>query len=248
MPTVEGNLGDNQYHLVYFLGIGGRAEPIRLLLRLAEVEFQDEMFSLEEFGDPNSEYHTRKAAGKFSPASVSGAGLPVLKVGEKVLFETNAIMRYLGAKHGFYSSDPEVMWEIDACLCMVETILAHAGIAQHSHHCLGNIQASSGGDGPTEEVDNNCFAMYEKLCDFADRQLSSHGKKFLAGTDSVTCADLRHIVQFSDSIYNEESSVLGSEMRARVKAVIDAKPALKAWIEDTMLPLIKGKSSPGLMW
>ena len=230
----------------------GRGEPIAYILRLAGVDFQYETFSLADFADPNSDYHTRKNAGEFSTFALCGGGLPVYKENGKTYFETNAIMRMLGARYGFYSTDPDTMWEIDICMEKVEQVIAHAGIAQHSHYCLANINAAADppqGDGPTAEQTAACFAMYEELATWGEAQLTKHGQSFLAGTNTPTIADFRYIVQFGDSVYNDEaSSVLGPEMKERVKAVINTKPALKKWIEETMGAVLKDVRTKELMW
>lgn len=167
----------------------------------------------------------------------------------KTLFETNAIMRKLGAQHGFYSTNPDTMWEIDVCMEKCEQIFAHAGVGQHSHYVLARInQAAGDGDGPTEEQAATCFAMYEEYANWGQKQLESHGKAFIAGTDTITIADLRYIVQFSDSVYNDApTSMLGAEMQGRVRAVVDTKPALKKWITGTM-DLLKDLFTKDLMW
>ena len=138
------------------------------------------------------------------------------------------------------------------CMEKVEQIFKHAGIAQHSHYCLANINAAADppqGDGPTEEQTAACWAMYEECCNWGEAQLARHGKPFMAGTDTPTIADFRHIVQFSDSVYNTwPRSVLGAEMTDRVKALIATKPALKKWIEVTMVDALKGVQTPDLMW
>jgi glutathione S-transferase len=230
----------------------GRGGPIAYILRLAGVDFQYETFGLADFANPDSDYHTRKNAGEFSTFAVSGGGLPIYKEGGKTYFETNAIMRMLGARYGYYSADPETMWEIDVCMEKVEQVFNHAGIAQHSHYCLANNGAAADppqGDGPTEEQTAACFAMYDDLATWGEAQLTKHGKTFLAGTDNPTIADFRYIVQFGDSVYNdEESSVLGSVMKERVKAVISTKPAFKKWIEETMAGVLKDVRSNDLMW
>ena len=237
-------------HLIYFAPAGARGEPIRYVLRLAKIEFEDETFSLEQFVDPESDYHKRKAAGEFGPFAVSGGGLPVYKEGDETYYETNAILRMLGARHGYYSTDPKTMWEIDVCMEKVEQVFEHAGIGQHSHYCIANIsQAAGQGDGPTEEQTTACFSMYENLCTWGEAQLSRHGKLFLAGTDEPTIADFRYIVQFCDSVYNDgPNSQLGEEMQNRVKALVAERPALKTWVEVTMAELLKDVHTPGLMW
>lgn len=84
-------------------GIAG-GEPIQLLLKLAKHDFEYETFTLEEFGNADSDYHRRKAAGEFGTFAACGGGLPIYKENGKKYFETNAILRMLGAKHGFYST------------------------------------------------------------------------------------------------------------------------------------------------
>ena len=237
-------------HLMYFHALSGRAEPINFVLRLAKVDYKYETFTLQDFGNPESDYHKKKAAGEFSTFAASGGGLPIYMEGGKKFFETNAILRFLGARHGFYSTDPETMWEIDVCMEKAEQVIGHAGIAPHSHYCFARIgQASGAGDGPTQEQTVNCFAMYEEHCNWGEAQLTKHGKAFLAGTDTPTIADFRYIAYICDSVYNDgEASMLGAEMQARVKAVIDTKPALKKWIEVSMAEVLKDVHTPGLMW
>ena len=43
-----------------------------------------------------------------------------------------------------------------------------------------------------------------------------------------------------------ERSMLGAKMQGMVKKVIDAKPALKKWILETMPPVLKDVNTPGL--
>ena len=252
-PAPAAPSGGTKPHLIYFEAVGGRGEPICLVLRLANVDYEYETFGLADFGNPDSAYLTRKVAGEFGSFAVSGGGfLPVYKENGKTYFETNAILRMLGARHGFYSTDPDTMWEIDICMEKTEQVFSHGGSAEHSHYCMANIGKAAEppqGDGPTEEQTAACFAMYEEFCNWGEAQLTKHGKEFLAGTDGPTVADFRYIVQFSDSVYNyDPSSVLGAEMQRRVKAMVDTKPALKKWILETMAEVLKGAHTPNLMW
>merc|ERR1712048_999941 len=173
------------------------------------------------------------------------SGLPVYKENGKTYFETNAILRMLGAKHGFYSTEPDTWGEIDICLEKAEQIFKHGGFAQHSAYCFANKRKANGGDGPSQDVSDTCFAMYEAFVNFVDAQLARHGTPFLAGTDKPTVADFRIMPQFCDSIYNEKS-VLGEEMQSRVKALIDPKPAAKKWAEETMAGVLEGLHSADL--
>eukprot|EP00912_Choanoflagellata_sp_UC4_P000849 UC4_evm1s523 len=145
--------------LIYFDQIGGRGEPIHILLNMSKVEHEYETFTLADFANPDSDYHKRKAAGEFSKFAVCGGGLPVYQENGKTYFETNAILRMLGARHGYYSTDPETMYQIDVCMEEVEQVFEHCGVAQHSHYVLANINKSMGnGDGPTEEQAAACYS------------------------------------------------------------------------------------------
>jgi hypothetical protein len=125
-------------------------------------------------------------------------------------------------------------FSLDFALCPVSSAGTHRyaryvpvtpGIRAPYARChLANINAAAG-DGPTEEQTAACFGMYEEFCNWGEAQLAKHGKACLAGTDGPTIADFRYIVQFSDSIYNEDPSCqLGAEMKSRVKSIVDTKP------------------------
>ena len=72
---------------VYIAG----GEPIQLLLKLAKHDFEYETFTLEEFGNADSAYHKRKAAGEFGTFAACGGGLPIYKEnGKKFLRPTRS--------------------------------------------------------------------------------------------------------------------------------------------------------------
>jgi len=242
-PVAASNAESAKPHLIYFHCTGARAEPIRYVLRFAKVDFKNEMFTLEDFADPKSDYHTRKNAGEFGTFAESGGGLPVYIENGKKYFETNAILRMLGARYGFYSTDPDTMWEIDICMESAEQIFNHAGVGQHSRYCF----AMMGKDEPTKEQTETCFEMYKKFINFAQSQLVKHGTKFLAGTDRPTIADFRYIIQFNDGPYNPKTA-LGPAMAKRVRELIDTCPDLKKWIEETMFEVLKDVRTPGIQW
>mmetsp|Transcript_130074 Transcript_130074/g.324263 ORF Transcript_130074/g.324263 Transcript_130074/m.324263 type:complete len:242 (+) Transcript_130074:64-789(+) len=233
--------------LVYFANLGGRAEPIIMLLKLAGVEFDDERYKL---GSP--EYVAAKSAGEFGPTG----GLPVWIDPQKgpegkKYYETNFILRMLGARYGYYSTDPDTMWEIDVCMDKVEQVLGRSGIAPHSKYMLAILRkdAPDGGGGPSEEIAQGMLQMYQDLSSFAEEKLQGHGQRYLAGTDQPTIADFRYFVQFSDSIYNE-AGPLDPEMRTKIKNIINSMPCLKRWIEEAMMSLLSDHlaSRPQLLW
>ena len=78
--------------LVYF-NLGGRAEPIRLLLNHAKISYEDVRLDFAEFAK-------LKAEGKFPSGQV-----PVYITDEGCeLNQSNAILRALGAQYGYYGS------------------------------------------------------------------------------------------------------------------------------------------------
>jgi glutathione S-transferase len=83
--------------LAYF-DFGGRAEPARLALSIAGIEFEDERI-------PFADWPRRKAEMPFS-------SLPVLTVDGRVLTQCNAINRYVGRLTALYPDDP---WQVALC-------------------------------------------------------------------------------------------------------------------------------------
>lgn len=94
--------------LTYF-NIAGRAEPIRLALHMGGIEFEDERISPEEF-------RRRK------PELPSGQ-LPILQVGDTVLSQSHAILRYAGRLSGLYPEELLAAAKVDVHLGMMEDVL-----------------------------------------------------------------------------------------------------------------------------
>ena len=77
---------------VYYFDVYGKAEPLRMLLWHAKQDFEDVRIPREEwakFKEDNKE--------KFEFGQV-----PVLEEDGKFLSQSNAIMRYLGNRFGYY--------------------------------------------------------------------------------------------------------------------------------------------------
>jgi len=82
----------------YFDFPGGRAEPARIALRYAGIDFEDVRFSPKEFAERTKDYPLGK--------------VPVLDVEGHRVTQSNAINRYIGKLTGLYPEDP-----IQALLC-----------------------------------------------------------------------------------------------------------------------------------
>ena len=79
-----------------------------MLLTHAGVEFEDEAISIEEW-----------FKGELKKQMLLGQ-LPKLQVGDKAMYQSMAIYRYLGRRYGYYPADPDQQYEIDLIL---ETII-----------------------------------------------------------------------------------------------------------------------------
>lgn len=78
--------------LTYFDIHGGRAEPARIALHMGGVPFTDTRIPPKSFADVKESYPFGQ--------------LPILRVGELVLSQNNAIHRYVGQLTGLYPADP----------------------------------------------------------------------------------------------------------------------------------------------
>ena len=76
------------YNLHYF-GVYARAEPIRMLLTIAGVEFNDHRITMETWGALKHTFPNGQV-----PALVTPEG--------KTLNQSQAIVRFLGRKYGYY--------------------------------------------------------------------------------------------------------------------------------------------------
>jgi glutathione S-transferase len=79
------------YKLTYFDIDGGRAEPIRIVLHAAGIDFEDNRISFAEFGETRSSF-------RFN-------AVPVLEIDGKQVTQSDALSRYFGKMAGLYPGD-----------------------------------------------------------------------------------------------------------------------------------------------
>jgi glutathione S-transferase len=100
--------------LSYFDFPGGRGEDCRLALFMAGLDFDDDRVKGADWGE-------RK------PATPFGA-MPVLTVaGKGALAQSNAILRFIGSRHGLHPSDAWEAARHDAILAACEDVRAEVG-------------------------------------------------------------------------------------------------------------------------
>ena len=96
--------------LCYF-PVHGRAGHIRVLLCHGNIPHTDEQLTFEAFG-------ARKAAGEF----INGQ-LPVWYQNGKQFNESKAILRLIGAQHGYYPEDCFAAAQVDAIVDYTQDFL-----------------------------------------------------------------------------------------------------------------------------
>ena len=101
------------YKLTYFDLDGGRAEPARIALHAAGIEFEDDRIGHAEFG-------SRRHSFPF-------LCVPVLEIDGQPVTQSNAINAYVGKLAGLYPDDPMQALFCDEVMGTVEDASHHIG-------------------------------------------------------------------------------------------------------------------------
>lgn len=87
---------------LYYFDLYGRAEPIRVLLNHASLDYED----VRVTGPTWAELKADKEKCVYGQ-------VPVLEVEGKFLAQGTAILRFLGTKYGYYPKDAEHAYQVD---------------------------------------------------------------------------------------------------------------------------------------
>ena len=96
--------------LVYFDAYGF-AEPMRMLLNHAKVEFEDVRVARDDWPKYKADHIDELEFGQ----------VPVLYDGGKQLNQSASILRYLSVKYGYYPTDAYEQWRVDSWDCLEES-------------------------------------------------------------------------------------------------------------------------------
>lgn len=166
----------------YFDGYG-RAEPIRMLLVYCKIDFENINYTDETLP-------IAKASGNLEFGQ-----LPVLEVEGKFFSQSGAILRLLGAKHGFYPEDPYTAWKIDSIIDSVGDLYN------------GYFKAA---EAPEDQKETLLKAYYENfytmwLDAIQNRIKMNSSQKYIVG-DKITIADFQLASIAYASFLNESSA------------------------------------------
>lgn len=178
--------------LTYFDFNGGRGEDCRLALHIAGVEFTDDRVKGPQWME-------------LKPGSPYG-GLPIYEEDGRRLGQSNAILGYLGRKHGLHPTDAWESARHEAVMNAVEEL----------RHAISN---TFGLDGDAKQAAREKLST-GKIPDWAARMELQLGEgPFLAG-DTLQVADLK--------LYVGVNWVLSGALDHIPSAVLDATPGLLA--------------------
>ena len=189
--------------LVYF-DLGARAEPMRMLLHHAKVEFEDRRVT----GDSWKEF-------KASDQCPSGQ-IPVWIDDEGRAFnQTVSILRYLGAQHGYIPDDLMARYYMDNA---IDSFYGDLWCKEFNFRFFKD-------ELPEEDIKDN-VARFEKFHAGIEKQLAAHGGKYIAG-DSLSIADFAVFGLHTGSTLNPNCKVAAH--REALDASLAKFPHVSKW-------------------
>ena len=190
--------------LIYF-PLHARASSMRMLLSHARVEYEDEVISFEEFGK-------RKSAGEFPNGQV-----PVFCHEGRVMNESLATLRFLGAIYGYYPEDDAlVAWDADATVDYCNEYMG----ALYKPHMTGEH---------TDETKKTYAEKIQALCEFFERKLQKSGSTFICSS-KLTIGDFHLASLVFNFVFND--SLGGGEDYSRVgKEIVAKHAAFSAYVD-----------------
>lgn len=190
---------------IHYFGMHGRAEPIRMLLSHAKVEYEDLRFSFEEFGKA-------KAEGKYEFGQV-----PAVEVDGVMYVQSQAILRSLGQKYGYYSEDPITMYKIDSAI---------DGLADMFQFLVKAIWQSKGEE--QEKLFSEAFStVIPKFYAAFENRLKHNSSPMRMVGDKLTTADFAFAAFFYSSALNEHNPRHKQHLE-----ILEKYPMLCAYAKD----------------
>ena len=186
---------------VEYFPLFGRAEFIRAMFYHAGEQFEN--CTIEQADWP---------AMKADTSRFPLGSMPVVTLDGNRLYQSKAAARAVAIKFGYYSDDPEIMWQIDSILDFNQ---------ENNDPIIGYAFAPE----KNEEGNKKWLEAWQKKGDILEARLKGHGKKFIAGTDTITLADFSVAGSYFTQYCNEQS-VWPEELRKGVTEILNGQPNL----------------------
>ena len=159
---------------LYYFDFEGRAQPTRVALHHAGVDFEDVRV-------PFAEWKDRKA-------TMLGGSMPVIEIDGVQINQSLAIGRWAGKQSSLYPEDPIVALTVDSICDTVDEAL---------RNCPQGDDAEAKKKAREEYAAGKLKTYCDVLNTIAER---SGAEKFVAGTDEPTMADLQIFYGLLDMI------------------------------------------------
>ena len=169
----------------YFALGEARSSALQFLCHHAGIVYEFKGHSFESWG-------AEKAAGRGGEFG----GLPRVHIDKHELGESQAILRCMGAKHGYYNpNDPKQSYLVDVVLdCFGDLHDTSNGVALGV--VTGQMTAEDGNKAIAEKIPK----VFEPILNLYEAQLG-HGCKFIAG-EKVTIADCAMVALMANILEN----------------------------------------------
>ncbi|XP_029430191.1 glutathione S-transferase P 1-like [Rhinatrema bivittatum] len=195
------------YVIIYF-PVQGRAEAIRLLLADQGAEWKEDVVSIPKW--MAGEVELKKTA-------VFGQ-LPQFQDGDFVLFQSNAILRYLGRKYGLYGNNEKEGAVIDMVNDGVEDLRL-----KYSRFVMSEFE--TGKEKYMNDLPNQ-LQPFEKLL-----SKNSKGGGFITG-NKVSYADFNLLTVLQSHLFLAPDCLKAFPLLSAYKETMTSRPKLKAYLES----------------
>ena len=196
-----------------YFNLMARGEGIRMALVHSKTDFEDNRV---EFAD----WPTLKA-------TIPSGQMPVLEVDGQVLNQSVPILRFIGAKNGYYNvSDPMAAYKADQTCATLD---------DHFNGDFYKLFMTE--TAATEEEMNVRVEKQNTLCVLLEAQLG--GNKFFGGEKPSIADFYAYGTFFGAFAFNAGGSPVQEHVYKALRGAMSAFPKLEAWCAETMATELK---------
>lgn len=166
---------------LYYFDIPGKAEAIRLALSYCEIPFEDIRLTREEFNE-------KKLSGELAFGQV-----PLLKVGDEAVVQSNNILRLIGKLSGkVYPSDPLQAAKVDAILDQLNDAFTGVVVEKYGRRFGFELDEHT-----SSEVRSLIASdVMPRHFDYFTSLLKSSPTFWIAGTENPSIADFAFVTAY----------------------------------------------------